>query len=298
MADHDSISMLIPWYANGTLSPEERDSVENHLERCSECRDLLEQARAMEPLGQVEPDELLEHVQAQHLELFATDRRSMQPEVAAWVGEHVESCAVCGDAVRILERSAGESIDEAQPQEYRVRYATEKPSFWTLLGKTILHPAAAAAYLVIIALMIPAYRMIVDRPTVEQRLDGARNWGGAVDLEVLSSALRGDESAVVLNVGAEQPVVPLGVEFEIPVEITPTTPIVFEVSSEADAVVWSEEIEAANVERNLNHSGIVTLLLPASSFPPGSYRLKVSRSDRPGSRALLEAPFRIAGTEP
>jgi len=38
---------LLPWYANGTLAPEEHERVERHLARCARCREELEVLRAM-----------------------------------------------------------------------------------------------------------------------------------------------------------------------------------------------------------------------------------------------------------
>lgn len=35
---HESLNQLLPWYANETLSPEERAAVEEHLENCVACQ--------------------------------------------------------------------------------------------------------------------------------------------------------------------------------------------------------------------------------------------------------------------
>ena len=42
---HQDIEELLPWYANGTLTPAERLTVEQHLEQCPACRLELEQCR-------------------------------------------------------------------------------------------------------------------------------------------------------------------------------------------------------------------------------------------------------------
>ena len=41
------VSLLLPWYVNGTLSADEQDKVEKHLVGCAECRDTVEQLRAV-----------------------------------------------------------------------------------------------------------------------------------------------------------------------------------------------------------------------------------------------------------
>jgi anti-sigma factor RsiW len=39
---HESVSQLMPWYANSTLSPEEHAAVEEHLKSCAACRSELD----------------------------------------------------------------------------------------------------------------------------------------------------------------------------------------------------------------------------------------------------------------
>jgi hypothetical protein len=44
---HESLSELIPWYANSTLSPEEHALVEEHLKSCDACQGELEWLRTV-----------------------------------------------------------------------------------------------------------------------------------------------------------------------------------------------------------------------------------------------------------
>jgi anti-sigma factor RsiW len=44
---HPEIEELLPWYANGTLTPAETSAVERHLEQCPACRLELEQCRVL-----------------------------------------------------------------------------------------------------------------------------------------------------------------------------------------------------------------------------------------------------------
>ena len=39
--DHENCNQLLPWYANETLGPDERQAVEAHLANCSECQEDL-----------------------------------------------------------------------------------------------------------------------------------------------------------------------------------------------------------------------------------------------------------------
>lgn len=44
---HQDIEELLPWYANDTLTPDERLTVERHLEQCPACRTELAQCHAL-----------------------------------------------------------------------------------------------------------------------------------------------------------------------------------------------------------------------------------------------------------
>ena len=44
-ADHPE--ELLPWYVNGTLSPEERQRVEAHLDQCPSCRGEVQALRSL-----------------------------------------------------------------------------------------------------------------------------------------------------------------------------------------------------------------------------------------------------------
>ena len=49
LCDHDAIDLLLPWYVNDTLNPDEHERVSKHVATCAECREnvsLLAKVRA------------------------------------------------------------------------------------------------------------------------------------------------------------------------------------------------------------------------------------------------------------
>jgi anti-sigma factor RsiW len=56
---HRRVGELLPWYVNGTLSPDERQAVEGHLEVCTRCREEERACRAesaaLREAGEVAP---------------------------------------------------------------------------------------------------------------------------------------------------------------------------------------------------------------------------------------------------
>ena len=45
-AAHDDTEALLPWFVNGSLSPDEREQVARHLEQCAHCRSEVLELRA------------------------------------------------------------------------------------------------------------------------------------------------------------------------------------------------------------------------------------------------------------
>ena len=70
--DHDAIDLLLPWYVNDTLNPDEHDRVSKHVATCAECREnvsLLAKVQAAVVRNKATPmvpqprvDELLESI--------------------------------------------------------------------------------------------------------------------------------------------------------------------------------------------------------------------------------------------
>lgn len=68
LACHDDVWLLLPWYANQTLSNEEREYVEEHIKVCVTCRgELPVQQSLMENVRNSATIELCEHVQFANL---------------------------------------------------------------------------------------------------------------------------------------------------------------------------------------------------------------------------------------
>jgi anti-sigma factor RsiW len=65
MLEHDAISLLLPWYVNGTASAFDRQRVDSHVATCAACRDDLEFERKIQ--ARVATDVVIEHIPAASL---------------------------------------------------------------------------------------------------------------------------------------------------------------------------------------------------------------------------------------
>lgn len=83
LARHDDVWLLLPWYANQTLSDEERKYVEEHIKVCVTCRgELPVQQSLMENVRNSATIELCEHVQFANLmqKIRATSKPEESPD--------------------------------------------------------------------------------------------------------------------------------------------------------------------------------------------------------------------------
>src|SRR5690349_9331049 len=55
---HAEASALLPWFANGTLSPDERAHVELHVSDCIGCKQELQRLRSWQNLYRAEAPEI------------------------------------------------------------------------------------------------------------------------------------------------------------------------------------------------------------------------------------------------
>jgi hypothetical protein len=83
---HREIEELLPWYANGTLTPAEQAMVEQHLKQCPACRMKLEPCRVL--VTQLhEPAEAAWRLPASHFDrLMADINRLASPPTRAKTG--------------------------------------------------------------------------------------------------------------------------------------------------------------------------------------------------------------------
>lgn len=164
MIADDPVAPLLPWYATGTLDASESAQVESHISGCDACRDLLAVAREFRRLALRVPFEtLFEHVQSQRLVEFAEDPAALEPDARRFINSHIQTCPVCAEALGILEE-LGRAPAPAGSGVVGTAAAHRPPgrrwpawiSAWRRLGRTVLHPAPALAYLValVIALAI------------------------------------------------------------------------------------------------------------------------------------------------
>lgn len=78
MREHKSISMLLPWYVNGTLGALDRQRVDSHVATCAACRSDLELERQIH--ARVSRDGVIEHIPAASLNRLQARLDGLTPD--------------------------------------------------------------------------------------------------------------------------------------------------------------------------------------------------------------------------
>src|SRR5262245_24617275 len=151
---------LLPWYANGTLEPYEKEEFERHLETCPSCRDEFETIGAMRV-------EIARHGEAFFGDhpapevlgaLFGMGEGPIGPAEEETVRRHLAVCATCSEESQWLtgaEIAGGVGARAGSWVGPRAGVpSASAPGWWTRSRVARLWPAAAAAALALLATVI------------------------------------------------------------------------------------------------------------------------------------------------
>lgn len=204
-------------------------------------------------LRELDDATLLGHVQAQHLIAFAEG--TIDGPAASFVREHVGGCDVCHEAMEVYRATAhtGDAADERGGEGRRL-------GLWDLLRRTVLAPAPALAYLVVLAVGLALW-WTAPAPDVQAP--------GGLPVTV---ALYADDTLRGENVESDPIVVPWQVGRALVVllhtDIAPGDldgPLHVRVTNAAGRVVLDDSVPAANLPRD----GVVSVILPPGEVRAG-----------------------------
>lgn len=289
---HEGHVKLLPFHLNGTLSPEENGRMESHLADCAECRALLVEASLARKLGRAAPEVWGDHVQAQHLERFVLEPHGLPTHLSAWIEEHLGECPACrdtADEVRRLARPADLFSRRAEraagPTAGGEPDAGHAPGPGGVL-RWLLHPVAAAAYLMLLLILAPVLLLRVGpQPGPEAQP------GTAVprveSLPVLRSPLRGVAGIVHLDLPRGTRGVALAIE--LPGESIPEGAPLAVAFRRADgsAPIPPVRVPSDRVAQALAGSGLLLVTIPAEDLEPSTYEVSLGAWDAPGATPWL-----------
>ena len=159
----EQVSLLLPWWLNGTLEPEEERLVRDHLDTCAPCRRDLRQTQIAAALhkGHLPAEALVEHA------LGVT----VETAYRALINEHLEHCRSCTAEVELV-RSTQLPVDiEPSSQQPQLRPRSSRRQRWFL--------AALAAPLFALAMALGWLWRGVSQPEGVHPLRAGQGMGSA-----------------------------------------------------------------------------------------------------------------------
>ena len=174
---HAEAELLLPWYANRTLDPRERDAVDDHLEQCKECREALEllarvkatvtESDTVPLIPDPRPDRLFEQLDRQtsrpHIQHFTRKWAIAAGIVVAVISTALVYTRQSADPIQPAYRTAtSASAGDTVSYVVELRFAdavpeAEHPGILRELGATMIAPVEANTVRVVVP--IPARSM-------------------------------------------------------------------------------------------------------------------------------------------
>lgn len=103
----ETLNELLPWYLNGSLTPDERAGVDEHLAGCERCRRELEATRQAARIYLAHPsaEALVDHA-------YGRPSAGLSSEL---IDEHVAACVTCAEELALIRQSRTDLEAEETP---------------------------------------------------------------------------------------------------------------------------------------------------------------------------------------
>lgn len=253
---------LLPWLANGSLSDNERQALDEHLSRCPSCQQELEETRIAAQIYAAHPA-------ADALYDFAAGSGVAAP-ARELIETHVAACAACAEELAMIRDSQGLLADAEARDERRASTVVRGP--WRTRSWAPLALAAALA----LAVLGPVWVWVASRSggeptlaakTVDLPIEVLR--GTESDPKIAQTIHRGD-GTVILDLHSDDWALEPGVTVEL--------------TDEAGQVI---PVPRAQIEQSAN---AVRARVDAGKLPLGAVTVTVLNADR---EPLGETRFRV-----
>ena len=268
---HEQLKAALPAYIVRRLEEGEMKRVDEHLEVCPECREMVATWRDWAGTLREEGESLFEpHPEPVQVRLFA--HGALEGDAADQVGRHLEVCASCE-----LEATVWRSRGRARRPE-PVRPASRG------MAMRVAGLAAAAGLVAGLGLGWLLHDL---RPA------SAASWAGPTTQILLPAVLRGSENGQVTHTIHPD-------EHRVVISFRPVDAgfqdregvYRFEIAGKGGAVL-NLAMTGERAARHIEAASVVTFVIPADWLPPGRYECKVTA---PSGTVVYQASMEIAGS--
>ena len=309
---HAEVVELLDGLERGTLDPESRAKVDDHLKACAECRDLAEIYASARVALEEEAAWERGHPPADLLVSLSLEPDELLPDERERAESHLNRCASCRGEMSRVRNADGEALRSLEPASR----LPDREGVWRWP-----RPALVAAAVLLAVLAYPAYRGLplmfssargtgeLEREVADLRMGGTemqasidrlagelerlRSWDGVVELNVFSAGLRDEGDGAPVRISRVQPFVVFGIDVVIPRDVADGETIRFEIVKEDGRAVTALDVLVGAARQQIRSAGVVTLVVPSGSFAPGTHDLRASLQNRPVDGELLRTAFEV-----
>jgi len=290
--NHDNAVQLIEELHHGTLVGHVRNALLSHMDLCRECTALSETYVTISDAYVVEQ----EHPSSLSMARYAVNPADLDEDERDRVASHLGGCATCRLELDVTR--------EAEAEISRVQAARDEGAAALPITGISHFRAGLAAAILVAALGYPAYLGLTHLPRIKEKLAqlesvppsitrSAENWSGNVQMVVLNPRLRsGDRSVPSLEIG-EDPYVVLAVDFSATDDERQGGAARLAIQDADGLPVWSKELSGASIDRDMQATGAVAVLVPVAILRPGRLTTSVTHDRNGGEEELFQADFRV-----
>ena len=259
--NHEQFQQEIAGYLAGRLSDDESAELRAHIGSCEECAELVEAwAPAVAGFQFAGAEILTPHPSSVELLRYARG----EEQAGEVTVRHLETCPTC--SLEVEGARAGSVVREIRPASKITRYVSMGLAAGLLLGLGLAN--------------------LVRTPEGRSALGP-----GATQLYTLDQTVRSSDDATVLDVDRDSTVLPLVLIPAIPDDASPDDSFRIELRDEDGEAAWSGRFTTGELNRYLEISGVLTLLVPAQ--PDGVYTLQLLPEGSPGDEPIQEFRFKV-----
>lgn len=283
MNDHDVIIELIPEYAQGRLTHEDSERVSAHLTGCSECRDLLDDCKAMAAdLDDALSAELQNHPTSADLSKLVFSPGDLSLDARQLLAFHLAVCKDCAGDLEHVRALAQEATFEERPVAQRMLIGSN-PGFIKRLRGAFSRPLVAFS-VVAVALLLLAIPLLNQRFGDVSTTSVGTVGSGAELTVALAEQTRSGLSRRTVTISREHQSVKFEMRFTHEGDRSYSVAVV----SDAGKTISQELVEPEEAQK-----GLAQVRLATKDLPDGDYTAIVSSVSAQGDPLSVYYPFTI-----
>jgi hypothetical protein len=272
---------LLPWYVSKSLSETEMIRVEHHLAECPSCvKELDNILWISEGLYTKAVENSAMHINSRLLTIYSESKKDLKKEITHRIEDHLSSCQQCSAELEVLNK-VNQSLDDSKAEPFVGGIVQKIREFF---AKPVLKPAYA--YILILALLYPAWLGLFKRDSSQGKISEPVNIGSIFVLEQDNQRAAGEQ---LNTIALDKTFSLFAFSFVLPIKDHEKNIYQASVSNNENKVIWQDE----NV-KFVDQFGTVIIVFPQKYFAAGKYILTVIEKQKQSNKVMNKYLFNFS----